>query len=196
MIKVNFIPREARRDRGNIWQDGFGSLSRELILGVLVAAAVVLVFCHLALAGMALVKAAQHTMLQVRWSSMGAQKKVLDDVTNETKILQTKMSALRTIILARDVVWARLMSEISDSVPKGLWIRQIRFEKGLLVIDGSAVSKARNEMMIVNDFVSLLKERSELKKSFSGIDVDSIELRENTALSIADFSLKAKRTGP
>lgn len=196
MIKVNFIPQEARKNRGNIWQDGFGPLPREVILGILVAVAGVLVSLHLLLAGLALARAAEHTMLQIHWGSMGAQKKVLDDITNETKVLQTKMNALRAITSAQGVIWARLMNEVSDSVLKGVWIREIRFEKGLLVINGSAVSKVKNEMIIVNNFVAILKEQPELKKSFTGIDVDSIERRENTALSIADFSLKAKRKIP
>lgn len=196
MIKVNFIPQEARKDRGNIWQDGFGPLTREAILGILVAGAGVLVLLHLALAGLALVKAAQHTMLQVRWASMGAQKKVLDDVTNETKTLQTKMNALRAITSAQGVVWARLMNEVSDSVPKGVWLREIHFDRGQFTIRGSAVSKVKNEMIIVNNFVAMLKEQPGLKGAFTGIDVDSIERREGTALSIADFALKAKRKAP
>lgn len=193
MIKVNFIPQEARKTRGNIWQDGFGPLPREVILGILVAGAGLLVLAHVTLAGLALIKAAQHTMLQVRWSLMGEQKRVLDNITNETKTLQLKMNALRVITSAQGVVWARLMNEVSDSVPRGVWIREIRFQKGLLTIDGSAVSKVKNEMIIVNNFVAALKEQPELKKSFSGIDVSSIVRRENTALSIADFTLKVAR---
>ncbi|MBF0388024.1 MAG: PilN domain-containing protein [Candidatus Omnitrophica bacterium] len=193
MIKVNFIPQETRKSRGSVWQDGFGSLSREAILGILVAGAGVLLFCHVALAGLALVKYAQHTVLQVRWGLMGAQKKVLDDVTSEIKLLHTKMNTLRVVTSQQGVVWARLMNEIADSVPKGVWIRQISFEKSQLVIEGSAVSKDKNEMIIVNNFVSMLKEQAELKKAFIGIDVASIERRDNTALSIADFTLNVKR---
>ena len=192
MIKVNFIPQEARKDRGNIWVDGFGPLPREAILGVLVAGAAVVISLHLALAGLALVKAAQHTMLLARWGTMGAQKKVMDDITSEIKILQTKMNTVRVITSAQGIVWAKLMNEVSDCVPKGVWIRMVRFEKGVLTIDGSAVSKVKNEMIVVNNFVAALKEQPALKKSFAGIDVASIERREGTALSIADFSLKAK----
>ncbi|MEI6438113.1 MAG: PilN domain-containing protein [Candidatus Omnitrophota bacterium] len=196
MIKVNFIPQEARKNRGNIWQDGFGPLPREHILGFLVAGAAVLLVAHLALVGLTLAKAAQHTMLQVRWGSMGAQKKALDEITNETKALQVKMNALKVVTSAQGVVWARLLNEVSDSVPKGVWIRELRFDKGLFSVEGSAVSKVRNEMILVNNFVAALKEQPEMKKNFSGVDVDSIKRREGTALSIADFTVKAKRKLP
>ena len=196
MIRVNFIPQELRKGRDHFWQDGLGSLAREVILGVFIAVAGFLLLLHAVLAGVALVKVAQHTILQVRWSSLGPEKKVLDDITNETKALQTRMNVLKVITSSQGIVWARLMNEVSDRVPKGVWIREMRFERGLLVIDGSAVSKARNEMIIVNNFVSALKECPELKAGFISMDVDSIERRGNTALSIADFSLKAKRKLP
>ncbi|MBF0594211.1 MAG: PilN domain-containing protein [Candidatus Omnitrophica bacterium] len=196
MIRVNFIPQELRKDRGDLWAEGFGALSREVIIGILVAAAGVLLFLHLILGGMALGKVAEHAMLQARWSSLGPEKRVLDSITNETKALQTRMNSVKVITSAQGVVWARLMNEVSDSVPKGLWIREIKFDKGQLTISGSAVSKVKNEMIVVNNFVDTLKAQPQLKKSFSGIDVDSIQRRENTALSIADFSLKAKRVVP
>ena len=196
MIKINFIPQELRKNTGNFWADGFGSLPREVILGVCVAAAALLVIIHLALAGIALAKVAQHTLLEVRWGTLSPGKKILDDVVNQTKALQVKMSALRVITSAQGVVWARLLNDISDSVPNGTWIRDIHCVKGVLTIEGSAVSKVRNEMIIVNNFVAVLKEKPSIQSGFMSLDVDSIEERKDTALSIANFVLKAKRKEP
>ncbi len=193
MIKINFIPQETRKKRGNPWQDGFGPIPREEVIGFLVAAAAILVSFHIFWAVMALVKVAQHTMLEVRWGALGPEKKALDEVTNETKLLQTKMNALRIITAEQGGNWARLLNEVSDSVPKGVWIREMKFEKGVLTINGSAVSKDKSEMIIVNNFVAAIKDQSAMKKGFVSIDVDSILQRENSLLSIADFSMKARR---
>jgi Tfp pilus assembly protein PilN len=196
MIRINFIPQEARREKGNIWADGFGSLPREVVFGIFVAAGAVLVALHILLAGLALARVAQHTMLNVRWDSLAPKKKVLDDAMNEIKAVQAKMSAVKVITDGQGVVWAALLNEISDSVPNGLWIREIRFVKGDLMVEGSAVSKVKNEMIIVNDFAASLKEKTVIRAGFTGIDIESIEERKNSVQAIADFLLKAKRRTP
>jgi|GEM_PF-334563 len=192
MIRINFIPQQLRRRTGNFWAEGFGSLPREVILGAFVGAAMILAVVHVLLAGVALAKVAQHTLLEVRWGALSPKKKVLDDVINQTKEVQTKISALKVIAIDQGVVWAKLLNEVSDSVPNGAWLRDVLYIKGVLTIEGSAVSKVRNEMIIVNNFVAALKEKPLFKSGFVGIDVDSIEGRKDTALSIADFVLKAR----
>ena len=196
MIKLNFLPEGSRKAQGGVLDDGIGPLRREVILGAVVAAAALMALVHLALLGLAGVKIAKHTMHQVQWSAMSADKKFLDDIITETRGVQVKMAGLKAVTSGQGLSWGRLLNEISDSVPKGLWVRQLRFEGGTLTIDGSSVSKARNEMIIVNNFVAALKERSALKAGFNGVDVDSIERRENSSVSIADFSLKARRKAP
>lgn len=193
MIKLNFVPQSLRKNRGNFWMSGFGPLSREVILGSLVAAGFVLIVLHLVLAGITVAKFTQQAVLQVRWASLGPEKKVFDDISKEIKTFQTKMGTVKAITSVQGVLWAKLLNDISDCVPKGVWIREINFKMGVLLINGSAVSKVKEEMMIINNFVALLKDKPSVKDNFLGIDVDSIAHRDNSALSVADFSLKIKR---
>jgi Tfp pilus assembly protein PilN len=102
------------------------------------------------------------------------------------------MNSLRPITVIPQFHWARLLNDISDSVPKGVWLREIIFEKGSMSIYGSSVSKMKTEMVETGNFVASLKEKFSIQESFAGVDVDSIQRRENTAVSIADFNLKAK----
>jgi hypothetical protein len=60
------------------------------------------------------------------------------------------------------------------------------------MIKGSAVSKANDEVILAGNFVSALKEQPVVKEQFTGLQVESIERRENAAFSIVDFLLKAK----
>ena len=192
MIKLNFIPEQQRKPRTGIVGEDFGGVPGEVIVGSFVALAALLIFAHTAMAGIAVYKLTSYKIFEVRWNGMAADKKACDGVADELKDLQTKMNSLRPITSVQQFHWARLLNELSDSVPKGVWLREVLFEKGSMTIYGSSVSKMKNEMVETGNFVAALKEKPSIKDSFMGVDVDSIQRRENTAVSIADFTLKAK----
>jgi len=152
-----------------------------------------LLFVHLSLTGILLFQIGRHHILQGQWNSMAADKKVFDDISTETKNIQNRLNSLKPITSQMGLRWARILNDVSDSVPKGIWLRQLEFSKGLLTITGSSVSKMENEMTAAGNFVAALKGKPGLKDYFSGVDIDSIQRREGATLSIADFRLKAKR---
>lgn len=193
MIKLNFIPEQQRRPSAGIVGELFGGVPGEVVVGVLAALAALFIFMHIALAGVAVYKLASHKILESRWDSMAADKKVCDQIADELKALQARMNSLRPITAVPQLHWAMLLNELSDSVPKGVWLREVLFEGGSMTIYGSSVSKMKNEMVETGNFVAALKEKPSIKSSFLGVDVDSIQRRENTTASIADFTLKAKR---
>ena len=197
MIKLNFIPENLRKEKADIFQDGFSQVPKEISAGIFVAAIGFLMLIHVLLAFVAVYKMAHHQVLTARWNSMAAGKKALDAVTLETQTFQKKMFLLKPITSAQGIIWGRLLNEVSDSVPKGVWLRELRYEKDEIVISGSAVSKSQNEVILAGNFVAALKEKPVMKEQFVGIQVESIERRENAALSIVDFLLRAKRkVGP
>ena len=192
MIRLNFIPEYERKDKGGLLSDGWG-IPPEVVAGIIFAVVGFVLLVHVSLGALAAFKLAQQQLLQVQWNAMAADKKVVNDVFSETKAMQAKFTALKPITSQANFLWAHLLNDISDSVPKGIWLREIAFNRGILNISGSAVSKMKDEMISAGNFVSALKEKPTMKESFTGIDIDSIQRREDTALSIADFSLKAKQ---
>jgi len=197
MIKTNFIPENLRKDRGDIFQDGFAQVPQEVSAGIIIAGIGVLFLIHVLLGLVAVFKVAHHQVLLVHWNSLATDKKALDTVTQETQALQKKMFSLKPITAARGIMWGELLNEISDSLPKGVWLRELHYDKDQLTIKGSAVSKMNDEVILAGNFVSALKEQPVMKEQFTGLQVESISRRENAALSIVDFLLKAKqKVGP
>jgi Tfp pilus assembly protein PilN len=192
MIKTNFIPENLRKERTDIFQDGFAQVPQEVSAGIVIAGIGFLFLFHVLLGLVAVFKVAHHQVLLVHWNSLATDKKALDVITQETQALQKKMFSLKPISSARGIEWGKLMNEISDSLPKGVWLREIRYDKDQVMIRGSAVSKTNDEVILAGNFVSALKEKPVVKEQFTGLQVDSIERRENAALSIVDFLLKAK----
>jgi hypothetical protein len=192
MIKLNFIPEQQRKQRAGIVGEDFGGVPGEVIAGIFVALVAFFILAHTALAAVSVYKLASHKLLEARWNSMAADKKICDEVADELKKLQAKTNSLRPITSVAQIHWARFLNEVSDSVPKGVWLREVLFERGSVAIYGSSVSKMKTEMVETGNFVAALKEKSSIKESFTGVDIDSIQRRENTSVSIADFTLKAK----
>lgn len=193
MIKLNFIPEQQRKQKVGIVGEDFGGVPGEVIVGVFAALVAFLILAHLAMAGITVYKLAANKILEARWNSMAADKKVCDDIAGKLQALQTRMNSLRPITSVPELHWAMLLNEISDSVPKGVWLRQLLFEKDTMILYGSSVSKMKTEMVETGNFVAALKAKPAIQESFTGVDVDSIQRRENMPVSVADFTLKAKR---
>ncbi len=193
MIKLNFIPEQQRCQGGGLIAEDIGGVRTEIIVGGIAALLGFLVVVHLLLAAGAVYRMASYKILEARWNAMSGDQKAYNEVSNEIKSIQGKMAVVRPITSAQSLHWARFLNELSDSVPKGVWLRELVFEKKDLTIHGSSVSKMRNEMVEAGNFVAALKEKQSIRDSFTGVDVDSIQRRESVAVSIADFSLKAKR---
>ena len=193
MIKVNFVPEGLRKEKGGLFDQGLGDMPKEVFVGIVVAAIAFLLAVHLLLGLAAVFKIAHQQVLQAKWKSMSTDKAVLDGLMSETRALQARMNTLKPFTSEGNMLWAGLLKDIAGSFRKGAWLRQLDYRKGLLVITGSAVSKTKGEMIVAYSIVSALKVRPSFKEYFSTLDIDSIQRRDNPALSVADFALKARR---
>jgi len=66
-------------------------------------------------------------------------------------------------------------------------------DKTGLTIEGSVVSKTRNEINNVGKFISSLKLNDDFMKDFSTLEVNSIERGDNDAVEVTDFTVIAKQ---
>ena len=193
MIKINFVPELSRKDHGGFLNGGVGGYPQEVIAGVLVAVFGFLLVIHAFLGGIVLWKMMERNMLQVRWNSLAADKKVVDEVSDQIKAVQAKMTAVHPIMAVSNILWSGFIKDVSLSVPKGVALKQVSLEKGSLVISGSATSMRKNEMILAGQFVATLKQKKNFADYFMDADVDySIQRQETLLLSVANFNLKAK----
>jgi Tfp pilus assembly protein PilN len=193
MIRLNFIPEQLRKERSGLLSHGVGGVPTEIPVGVMVFIFGFLLLVHFLLIGAFLVQVGGHQVLQIKWNGMAADKKIFDDISNQSKAILDRLSSLKPITSQTGPRWSRVLNDISDSVSKGVWLREIDFSKGLLTISGSSVSKMENEMVAAGNFVSALKTKPSMTEYFSGVEIDSIQRREGVSLAIADFRMKAKR---
>lgn len=193
MIQFNFIPEQLRKERAGFLSHGLGGVPAEIFIGISLMVFGIMLLVHVSLVGTLLFQVGRHQILQMKWNAMDTDKKVFDDISNESKTIQNRLNSLKPITSQAGFLWSRLFNDISDNVPKGVWLRQIDFNRGLLTISGSSVSKMANEMVTAGNFASALNKKSSVKDFFTDVDVDFIQRRTGTTLSIADFRLKTRR---
>jgi Tfp pilus assembly protein PilN len=126
------------------------------------------------------------------WQKLAGDKAALDAINDESKDIKTKMNMIADMTTKKSVLWSPKFNAISDALPRGLWIRNMTLDKTGLSIEGSVVSKTRNEINNVGLFISALKQDNDFIKDFSSLEVNSIQRSNASSVEVADFTILAK----
>ena len=191
MIDINLIPDEKgrRRKRRGILPAGF-VLPREVVIGLVGGFLVLLALWHVLLQMVIVVKYVQLKSQQSRWEGVISEKKEVDLVIKELRARQERVKAIESIKGGVDIFWAEKLQAISDVLLRGVWLRRFALEDGNVLINGSAVSKHKLEMISVHNFVAKLKEDPSFMKGISAVELESIKSRKVGEISVADFVIR------
>ena len=85
----------------------------------------------------------------------------MEKVLNELRALQSTQKAVQGILPERKIYWANKLNMLSDSMPRGVWIKRINLDGDVLLIEGSAISTDNEAMINVHQFTSTLKSQRE-----------------------------------
>ena len=110
--------------------------------------------------------------------------------SGQIKEINSQLSPLEEILGSRDFMWSQKFNEISDNLPRGVWLTKMQLEQGVLLINGSAVSKSQTEMISVHSFNTSLKNSAAFMKDFSEIELEYIKSRTINGTPVADFTIR------
>jgi Fimbrial assembly protein (PilN) len=192
MVNINLIPENLRKSG----KDGNGALSfnipQEILFGVGAGLIIIFLCVHLILGAVWLMGMGRLSYYNAQWQKLLPEKTVLDGVYNESADLKGKIKTLSDMTVNKTFLWAPKFNAISDALPRGLWIRKMTLDKEGLTMEGSVVSKTRNEINNIGLFVSSLKKNDDFMKGFSSLEIDSIQGSKESSVEVADFSIMAK----
>ena len=152
---------------------------------ILVAAAV-LIFLHLCLFSLAVVKKVQVLSLKGNWGKVEPQSKDSIAIKSEIKDLEAKVNSVKGA-LTHKVSMTELLSALGVSVPKGMWLERFTYSNEGLMIQGSVVSLTQNEMTIIGKFLQDLKSNKTFSSVFSRIELNSVQRRTVRTFDVVDF---------
>jgi len=191
MIDINLIPLSLRKNgKENVFLTI--NIPKEILLNVGAGLILFMVTVHLILGAVWLVGIGRLSSYRANWQRLSPEKEVLDAIDNESKGLKNKINMISDMTTRKSVRWAPKFNAISDSLPRGLWIRKMALDTSGLVVEGSVVSKTQNGINNVGLFLSALKQNDDFMKDFFSLEVNSIQRTKVNTVEVTDFTAMAK----
>ena len=192
MIEINLLPLQLRKKR-----KGVNLVSRSILLPRETVIALVggflffVLFIHAVLQFVIAIKFVQIKRYERQLTRIAPDKANADRVIQELRVLQAKVKSIEGVAEQRKILWAKKLNEISDALPRGVWLTRLTFQDGILIMQGSAVSKSKNEMSNVHAFTASLKSSPGFTQNLSNIELGLIKSRKVNTTQIADFTISA-----
>jgi hypothetical protein len=192
MIEINLVPPQIRRKKkSRLWPQGV-TIPPEVLVGSGGGLIVLLILVHISLIVINIRKMAQHQDLQRQWGSLLPSKGEFDSIVSELRILQGKQKAAEGIFPTKKILWSQKLNILSDDLPRGVWLRKVSLDEGMLFIEGSAVFTENEGMINVHKFTSNLKGQVKFLEDFTDLELGSIQRRKIKHMDIADFIITAR----
>lgn len=191
MIDINLIPVALRKKSGGFLGVTL-NLPREILWGVGFAAAAFTVLCHVLLALGWIVKSMSLVGLENQWKQVEPDRRAIDAIGNQVKDLNKKMKTMQELVKTRETSWSQKLNSVSDNLPKGVWLTKLIIDERSLVFQGMAVSKQRNEIVLIGNLNNALKKDASFAADFSNIEVNAINRSKFNNVDVSQFTLTAK----
>ena len=192
MIEINFLPPQLRKKRKT---SNFVSrsivLPRETVIALTGGVLFFLLFIHAVLQFIIAIKFVQIKRYEKQLTRIAPEKSNADRVLQELRVLQAKVKSIEGVAGQRKISWAKKLNEISNALPRGVWLTRLTFQEGILIIQGSAVSKSKNEMSSVHAFSSNLRNDPSFSGNLNNTELGLIKSRKINTTQVADFTITA-----
>jgi len=191
MIEINLAPeslRKKKRKTGFALARGF-QVPREAIIGLVGGLLVLLIITHVVLQLYITSKYFKLKQHQQQWEQISAAKSNVDRLLMEMRRLQGNLTAMDKIRGKEWFSWARKLNELSDNLPRGVWLQKLTFEGQDLLIQGSAVSKNNTEIISIHNFTENLGKDESFMEGFNDLETGLIKSRNVQTTPVADFTV-------
>ncbi|OGX26850.1 MAG: hypothetical protein A2787_06630 [Omnitrophica WOR_2 bacterium RIFCSPHIGHO2_01_FULL_48_9] len=191
MIDINLVPPHLQRKKGRGLLGKGINIPREVIIGLVGGFFVILLLISILFQITIFAQYAQRKRLKQEWEAILPAKTRADTVINQLRTSQTKIKSVEDITGGKKIKWAQKLNTINDSLSRGVWLKSVVGNKQRLVIEGSAVSKGKDEMSNVHEFAASLKKNKGFGEYLSDLELGSIQRRAIKTVEVADFSMTA-----
>ena len=201
MIEINLLPQELRKKEAlrlvipNIFNRRF-----------VVTLAGVLLTAHAVLGALTVYQTTQRGRTQNQVDSL---RELMEETIGRKSEIKAGRERLDQIerMTERQFSWAKLLNVLSDSVPKGLWLRSFTVEEEMgaaaggrqpaspapakvhvLKLEGSVVGNGQ-ETAVIGRFIKSLKEDAYFSLVFDEVEFFNITQRRIKSFSVYDFAI-------
>lgn len=191
MIEINLLPQELRkREAVKLALPGIP------VKGALVGFFSVFFAAQLLLSALAFYRRAEISHVRKAVEILKAENREITHQKSEITFARTRLQQVQSIT-ERKFYWSLLLNALSDSVTKGIWLRQFSImETGghpgatarSLKLDGSVVGPGQ-ETASIGKFIKELKDNPVLSELWGSVELATINQRKIRDYDVYDFTL-------
>lgn len=186
MIEINLLPQELKKIlKKQVTSDR--KIKRIFYIAVLVFG--ILIFIHIILLNIAIMKKIQFATLNNKW-----QQRKLDwqAVENFKKGIQGTGEDAQIIpqLMNKRMLWAKKINQLSLNLPSGVWFNEITITPKGFILKASVVSLQKEDMNLVNQFIDNIKKDTEFFKDFQNLELNYVQGRTVGGYDVTDFTIQ------
>lgn len=202
MIEINLLPSEHRKKEHTRL-----ALPSDLPAGKIVLMALGGIFAvQLLVSGYAFFQTSRLSQVSIEIEKLKIENKEITEQKNEIVAMKVRAQEVDTLSV-RPFFWSNLLSAISDSTLKGIWLNDLSIGEGpapeavgasqsgsdtatvrYLRIEGSAVGQG-DETASIGRFITELKQNPQLAELFDDVRLSNINQRKIREFDVYDFML-------
>ncbi len=193
MININLVPESLRKKgKSKIFSIEAFHLPKESVVTLIGGVLVPLFIVSFVLLMLIFVKFSLLKKESRHWQAILPEKSKVEAVITELKSLQSKFNSIEGATITKQILWSQKLNDISDRIPRGAWLNKLSFDNRILLIDGSAVSKMKDEMVSLGNFVETIKQAPGFVANLDNTELGSFQRRQIKAVDVVDFVITVK----
>jgi len=185
MIEINLLPQELQIKSRKTPE---AKVDSKKFLIVVPVALIILIIMHIYLGFVSISLRANFSGLEKKWKSLETGRKQLDTLKKEYNMLTQDSSAITQLNKDR-INWAEKLNLLSLKLPQGIWFNDLQVINKDFILRGSVFSLAKQELTLINKFLSNLKESPGFFKDFSVLEMGIVQREVVGGYDILNFSL-------
>lgn len=185
MIEINLLPEDLKqkaKSKSSNFELKYLLLLIPLFFGIII-------LLHLYLGITALVKVGQASVLTGKWKQLQPQMQELDNFNKGSAAQSSDDQAVQQFLSQR-IYWSLKLNKLSEYVPDGIWFNNLSIGSKEFLLAASVVSLQKEEMSLINKFISNLNADKDFMKDFSALELSSVQKRVKGSYEITDFVLR------
>ena len=171
-------------------------IPRESLIVFVGGVTFILVLIHILLFGVLILQKTRSTSLSRNLQRISGPKQEAEKVKSEISELENRMHSFEQVTDKNTkVLWGQKLNQISNFIPSGVWLNKLRYSMDKFVIEGSAISKKGEEMVLVGKFASSIKNEPVFNRDFQDIELASINRDLIKTIEVANFVITGRLKG-
>lgn len=186
MIEINLQPEEVRQ---KIAKQEKQAKLRNLLYIIPILGGILLIL-HVYFTILLVANNMQLSSLSSRFKKLEPEKKALEQAKKEQDLMSQDAVFTRQLIAKRINISEKL-NRLSLDLPGGIWFNELTLNSKELALRGSVISLQKEEMGLINKFITNLKEDKTFIDDFIKIELSSAQARTLGGYEVIDFVLLA-----